>query len=135
MARMGPDGLHIDLASPLSTPVSAAANGTVIYGGLQVPGEPAQGLGMYVRIRHTDILATLYARLDYPRSRDVVRVGDQVIRGQLIGYTGVSGLASCPIISLYCRRMAAPSIHGATSDRQIRPGRWPTALQRQVSRW
>ncbi len=75
--------LGIDLASVAGAPVPAAAAGKVIF---------ADYLGIYgntVIIDHGYGLFSLYAHL----AGFVISVGDEVKRGQLIGYTDTTGLA------------------------------------------
>ncbi|RLD97804.1 MAG: M23 family peptidase, partial [Aquificota bacterium] len=72
-----------DLASVAHAPVPAANNGQVIYTGF---------IGIYgnvVILDHGLGLSSLYAHL----SRYVVKKGDLVKKGQIIGYTGSTGLA------------------------------------------
>jgi murein DD-endopeptidase MepM/ murein hydrolase activator NlpD len=76
--------LGVDLASLASAPVQSANNGKVIY---------AQGLGIYgqsVLIDHGQGLYTLYGHLS---SIDVA-VGQRVAKGEPIGATGTTGLAT-----------------------------------------
>ena len=86
----------IDLAQHLYTPVLAAADGIVLQSGLAVPGKPSQSYGMRVVIGHSPSLATLYAHLDDAKSPPVVKAGDRVKRGQIIGYIGLTGITSGP---------------------------------------
>ncbi|MDD4951426.1 MAG: M23 family metallopeptidase [Desulfovibrionaceae bacterium] len=75
--------LGIDLASVKNAPIPAANNGMVVHTGY---------LGIYgdaVIIDHGLGLQSLYAHL----SETAVNNGDNVSRGQIIGRTGVSGLA------------------------------------------
>ncbi len=71
----------IDLAAPTGTPVYAAKSGRVIFAGW------GYYYGRYVRIDHGDGVETRYAHM----SRLVVRSGQYVKRGQVIGYVGASG--------------------------------------------
>ncbi len=74
----------LDIKTPAGIPVIAAAAGTV--GAVKTNGY----LGKTVEINHeTLLLKTLYAHLeDYA---DNLKVGQQVTRGQLIGYVGNTG--------------------------------------------
>lgn len=75
--------LGIDLASTARAPVPAANAGTVVY---------AQDLGIYglcVILDHGLGLQTLYGHL----SQIDVKAGDTVNKGQIIGKTGVTGMA------------------------------------------
>jgi murein DD-endopeptidase MepM/ murein hydrolase activator NlpD len=76
----------VDLSARVGTPVRAASSGTVQQANIWA------GYGRYIRIKHTPRISTAYGHL----SRIVVRSGQRVSQGQIIGYTGVSGTASGP---------------------------------------
>ncbi|MGA5541345.1 M23 family metallopeptidase [Mycobacterium sp. NPDC051198] len=82
----------IDLAAPVGTAVYAAKDGTVTFEGWgqnnRWMGEPA---GICVLLNNGDIHSG-YAHL----SRTVVNAGQHVSKGQLLGYTGATGVASGP---------------------------------------
>ena len=74
----------IDLAAGAGTPITAAADGVVVSAG---------GLGGYgnaTLIDHGAALATLYAH----QSVVLVKAGDPVTKGQLIGAVGCTGLCT-----------------------------------------
>ncbi len=71
----------IDISAPVGTPVRATANGVVTR------AMHYYGYGRYVRIKHSSKIETAYAHL----SRIVVRQGQHVKKGQIIGYSGNSG--------------------------------------------
>jgi len=79
--------MGIDIAWAYGTPIVATANGKV----LKVDFDP-MGLGQYVVIRHDFGFHTRYGHLD----RVVVQKGQEVRRGQVIGYMGSSGLSTGP---------------------------------------
>lgn len=76
----------IDYAAGWGTPVRAAADGEI------AAAEWRGGYGRQVRIAHTGALSTSYSHLAEMR----VEPGQQVRRGQLIGFVGASGLATGP---------------------------------------
>ena len=76
----------IDLSAPVGTPIRAAASGTVMR------ASHYSGYGRYVNIKHTGSLNTAYGHL----SRIVVRSGQHISQGQIIGYTGNSGYSTGP---------------------------------------
>ena len=91
----------IDMRAPVGTPIYAAENGRVLaigntdkycppvwYGRKKYGGS----YGKYIVIKHENNLSTLYSHL----SLQVVKVGDIVNRGQLIGYTGLTGFTTGP---------------------------------------
>ncbi|MEO0144356.1 MAG: M23 family metallopeptidase [candidate division WOR-3 bacterium] len=71
----------IDIAAPIGTPVYASANGVVIFSGYK------EGYGLCVEISHKNGIITRYAHL----SRSLVRVGQEVKRGEIIGKVGSTG--------------------------------------------
>ncbi|MBX4206377.1 M23 family metallopeptidase [Candidatus Parcubacteria bacterium] len=80
-------GIHghnaVDLASPVGTPVMAAANGTVI---LSRTGGYNGGYGTYVVVAHNNGTQTVYAHM----SDNYVAVGAEVSQGEMIGRIGMS---------------------------------------------
>ena len=72
----------IDIAAPYASPIIASAPGTVIYSGYTV-----WGYGRHIIIDHGGGVQTLYGH----NSQNVVRVGDVVEQGQVIGYVGSTG--------------------------------------------
>jgi len=77
----------IDLAAPYGTPLTAADKGQVIW-----VGWDWSGLGWAVKINHGDYIATIYGHLDH----FVVKVGQNVTAGQVIGYEGSTGASTGP---------------------------------------
>ncbi len=76
----------IDIDAPVGSPVRAAADGTVTEAAM------ANGYGRQVRINHGHDVVTVYAHL----SAMAVVPGQHVIRGQVIGYVGLSGRVTGP---------------------------------------
>lgn len=76
----------VDLRAALGTPIRASADGRVAAAGWN------GGYGREVRIDHGEGLQTLYAHM----SRMAARPGQQVHRGEIIGYVGSSGLSTGP---------------------------------------
>jgi murein DD-endopeptidase MepM/ murein hydrolase activator NlpD len=72
----------MDFTAPLGTDVYASANGTVV-GVLSAP----RGLGKHIIIDHGFGYSTIYAHL----SNFNVRVGQKVLRGDIIGFVGSTG--------------------------------------------
>ncbi|MGF6895630.1 murein DD-endopeptidase MepM/ murein hydrolase activator NlpD [Nocardia sp. GAS34] len=81
-------GFHygIDIAAPIGSPIYAVAAGTVIDAG------PAQGFGLWVRIRHDDGTISVYGHM-YDFS---VSVGERVRAGQQIARIGNRGDSTGP---------------------------------------
>lgn len=102
--RWGSMHRGIDIAGPIGTPIYAVAEGTVIDAG------PAQGFGLWVRIRHDDGMISVYGHLyDY-----FVSVGERVPAGLQIARMGNRGDSTGPHLHF--------EIIGA--DGQIDPTRW-----------
>ncbi|WP_250893860.1 M23 family metallopeptidase [Croceibacterium selenioxidans] len=76
----------IDLAGPMGTPVYATADGVVSR------AERFSSYGNYIQIEHGGELQTRYAHL----SGYAVAAGEQVTKGQLIGYIGTTGRSTGP---------------------------------------
>ena len=76
----------LDLAAPIGTPVRAAADGFVAMAGVN------GNYGNYVRIDHGSHLATGYVHLSSIVS--TLRPGTRVAQGEIIGFVGMSGLAT-----------------------------------------
>ncbi len=84
--RWGTFHYGIDIAAPIGSPIYAVAAGTVIDAG------PAQGFGLWVRIRHADGTISVYGHMyDFSVSR-----GEQVRAGQQIARIGNRGDSSGP---------------------------------------
>ena len=82
-----------DFAAPIGTPVYATEAGIVLASANQDLYCYRGAYGKFIAIKHPGInLTTLYAHL----SLQIVRVGDTVQKGQLIGYVGKTGYATGP---------------------------------------
>jgi murein DD-endopeptidase MepM/ murein hydrolase activator NlpD len=76
----------IDLAAPTGTPVYATADGVVGR------ADWYSSYGLYISINHGGAMETRYAHL----SRLAVAAGDNVKKGDLIGYVGSTGRSTGP---------------------------------------
>lgn len=83
----------IDFIAPEGTPVLAAADGVVVdvlvssdIGG---QGEEFDRLGNYIEVRHEHDEYSIYEHLR--QNGSLVIVGERVVRGQHIGYSGATG--------------------------------------------
>ena len=79
-AKYGPGHRGVDFVAPAGTAVHAAREGTVVFAG-DVAGS------LHVVIDHGDGLRTSYSFL----ARVDVRVGQRVVRGQIVGVAGGTG--------------------------------------------
>lgn len=82
----------IDFGAPIGTPVLASESGRVISVDDQDRFCRKGAYGKYVMIKHPNGLTTLYAHL----SKYIVKEGDKIERGQVIGYIGKTGYATGP---------------------------------------
>jgi len=96
----GASRLHAgqDIAAPSGSPIYAAETGVVSSAGWR------GGYGNATVIDHGGGLATLYAH----QSRFGVRAGQQVTRGQLIGYVGSTGYSTGPHLHFEVRENGTP---------------------------
>ncbi len=75
-----------DYAAPTGTPIVSIGNGTVVLAGWK------GGYGNCVDVRHSNKYRSRYGHL----SRISVREGQKVAQGQIIGYSGSTGMSSGP---------------------------------------
>ena len=82
------DDVHrgVDFVARTGTPIVAADGGTVLYAGEN------PSFGLYVVIRHSNGLETLYAHMD----ETIVTSGEKVFQGQEIGKVGSTGNSTGP---------------------------------------
>jgi len=78
----------IDFAAPSGTPIKAAGSGRVVSRGRN------GGYGNAVVLSHSNGVTTLYGHMS--RFAKGLGVGDRVQQGEVIGYVGMTGLASGP---------------------------------------
>jgi LysM repeat protein len=88
----------VDLAAPIGTHIVASADGTVIIS--RINGGWNGGYGNFVVISHSNGSQTLYAHME---TRSVVKAGEHVKQGQLIGYIGMTGHTTGPHIHFEIR--------------------------------
>jgi murein DD-endopeptidase MepM/ murein hydrolase activator NlpD len=77
-----------DYAAPTGTPVHAAGEGRVSFAGLR------GGYGNALILAHSNSVSTLYGHMS--RFARNMRVGTHVQQGEVIGYVGMTGLATGP---------------------------------------
>jgi murein DD-endopeptidase MepM/ murein hydrolase activator NlpD len=78
----------VDYGAPVGTPVQVTANGVVVSNGWD------RGGGNVVKVRHAGGFVTAYLHLS--RFARGIRPGVRVRQGDIIAYTGATGLASGP---------------------------------------
>ena len=97
-----PDGTHndgINMSVPLGTDVHAAEAGVVAYAGSEL-----KGYGNLVLLRHDNGWVTAYAHTD----ELLVKRGDKVRRGQVIGKAGKTGTVDQPQVHFELRQGSKP---------------------------
>jgi murein DD-endopeptidase MepM/ murein hydrolase activator NlpD len=78
----------VDYAAPTGTPIKVAGDGKVIFKGRK------GGYGKTIIVQHGTRYSTLYAHLNSYHKK--IRNGTRVKQGQIIGFVGMSGLATGP---------------------------------------
>lgn len=89
----------LDFAMPIGTPIYATANGVVLSAGIQ------PGYGHMVEIRHNFGFGTRYGHLN---GKYAVKQGDFVRKGDIIAYSGNSGLSTGPHLHYEIRFISKP---------------------------
>ena len=89
----------LDFAMPVGTPIYATANGVVLSAGIQ------PGYGQMVEIRHNFGFGTRYGHLN---GKYAVKQGDFVRKGDIIAYSGNSGLSTGPHLHYEIRFISKP---------------------------
>ncbi len=104
LSSFGPkeNGLHndgINLGAPRGTPIKVSDSGTVAY-----VGNELRGFGNLVLVRHADGWITAYAHCE----EILVKVGDQVKRGQVVARVGSTGGVDQPQLHFELRKGKQP---------------------------
>ncbi len=101
--RLYANGTHngVDLRAPIGTPVKALADGMVAGIGdtdIQCPGV---SFGRFVLIKYNNGLASTFGHLSLIKTK----AGDEVNRGEVVGYSGNTGYSTGPHlhVSVYAR--------------------------------
>jgi murein DD-endopeptidase MepM/ murein hydrolase activator NlpD len=98
----GPGTFHpgTDFGAPMGTPIHAAGDGIIAFAGVE------SGYGNYTCIQHASNLATCYGH----QSLILVKTGDKVKQGQVIGLVGSTGYSTGPHLHFEVR------INGQVTD-------------------
>ncbi|MCW5655139.1 M23 family metallopeptidase, partial [Hydrogenophaga sp.] len=122
----------IDYAAPVGTPVRATADAVAATVGHQ------KGYGNVIVLRHANSIQTVYAHLSGFR-RDL-RAGTRVQQGEVIGYVGMTGLATGPhlhyefhVNGLHVDPLRSAPQPGPPITAQLRPA-FQTAARDMVER-
>jgi murein DD-endopeptidase MepM/ murein hydrolase activator NlpD len=89
----------VDLAGPNHAAIRAADSGSILYTGWY------GGYGKVVIISHGNGMATLYAHM----SRTAVEVGQNVSKGDVVGYEGTTGFSTGPHLHFEVRVNGTPN--------------------------
>lgn len=105
----------LDLLANIGTPIHAAADGVVLNFG------PAGGYGNWVRLGHAGKVTTVYGHLS--RFAPGLRVGEPVLRGELVGFVGNTG------------RSTGAHLHYEiqTNGRPVDPATYPATKRAQLT--
>lgn len=90
----------MDFSASIGTEVYATGNGTVVMAGRDGNG----GYGNEIILDHGYNYKTVYAHL----SRVFVKPGQQILRGQIIGYVGNTGKSTSPHLHYEVRKNSIP---------------------------
>ncbi|MBN2141313.1 MAG: M23 family metallopeptidase [Desulfovibrionaceae bacterium] len=88
----------IDISAPRGTPIYAPARGKIVFAGRD------SSYGLSVKLRHDSSLETVYAHLQ----RFAIKPGQNVSRGELLGYVGNTGRSTGPHLHYEVRVNGVP---------------------------
>ena len=99
---LGFSALHagVDFSAASGTPILAAGTGKVAMAG------PNGGYGLYVKLQHTQDVATAYAHMS--RLGPGIKPGVSVRQGQVIGFVGSTGMSTGPHLHYEFHRGGRP---------------------------
>jgi murein DD-endopeptidase MepM/ murein hydrolase activator NlpD len=95
----------VDVAAQSGTPIFAADDGVVATAETSMLGNQIVGYGRHVIIAHHNGVMTLYGHLD----GYIVKPGDRVTQGQLIGVMGSTGMSTGPHLHFEVRVNNVPT--------------------------
>jgi len=78
----------VDLAAPIGTRIKASGDGEIEFAGIK------GGYGNVLVLKHPNGIKTVYGHLS--KFAQGLRKGDKVVQGDIIGYVGMTGLATGP---------------------------------------
>jgi murein DD-endopeptidase MepM/ murein hydrolase activator NlpD len=98
----------LDIGTRLYEPVRAATDGVVEFAGLAAGENRLASYGLVIALRHGERVTSVYAHLDDRAHGLAVQPGDMVLKGQVIGYVGLSGYSTGPHLHLEVRLDGQP---------------------------
>ena len=112
--------LGTDFAAAFGTPVLSVGDGVVLEAGF------SGGNGNYVKVRHDGVYTSGY--LHFSKIAPGIRPGVRVLKGDVVGYVGMTGLATGPHVCFRYWKggaqidfLAAPMPPAAPLDDALRP--------------
>jgi murein DD-endopeptidase MepM/ murein hydrolase activator NlpD len=84
----------IDIAAPMYAPITAAGDGVVVFAGPNPYDDYPKA--WIVIIAHSETMLTWYGHVDNAVKPPVVSAGDNVAKGQVIAYVGMTGRTTGP---------------------------------------
>ena len=105
----------IDVALAIGTPIKAVMDGVV---SAAQSGSGERSYGLYVTIEHSGGMSTFYAHL----SKINVKVGDKVVKGDIIGLSGNTGYSTGPHLHFELRVNGKHTNPGAYVNLAYGPG-------------
>ncbi|MCZ4693733.1 hypothetical protein DWB61_10035 [Ancylomarina euxinus] len=91
----------LDIAAPKGTPIYAVADGLIKK--LQANHVEGKAYGRFIIIQHDGDIASLYSQLDAYS----VELGEQVKKGDVIGFVGTSGISTGPHLHFEIKKNGA----------------------------
>lgn len=88
----------LDFAVPIGTPIVSSANGVVTR------SDYSSSYGYVIEIRHNETYTTVYAH----SSKNIVKVGDEVKKGDIIAISGNTGLSTGPHLHFEIKKDGQP---------------------------
>ena len=116
----------VDYAAPTGTPIRAAGDGKIVFRGWK------SGYGNFVIVQHNAHISTAYGHMSAFANE---KMNQHVSQGQIIGYVGMTGLAtgSAPALRIPRRRPAPQSADGDAAQGRAAAGDPTARLFKQKS--
>ena len=125
--KLGHSKMHLgtDYAAPEGTPIVAVADGLVT--GRAFAGNN----GNFVKIKHDNTFETQYLHMQ--KFEPSVKMGTRVKQGDVIGYVGMTGLATGPHVCFRFKKdgeQVNPAEHNSGTSSRIPPGELKTFMKK-----
>jgi murein DD-endopeptidase MepM/ murein hydrolase activator NlpD len=113
----------IDFGASVGTPVKSAGSGTVVGVANTDIVRGCYSYGKWIMIKHPNGLSTLYAHLSLQK----VSIGDTVLAGEIIGYSGNTGYSTGPHLHFGVYATEGVKITKLTNSKNCRGATMPLA--------